>query len=58
VAKKENPTRLKVFEIYRDTNAYRSHLETPLFKEYKATTEKMVKSLKLLLLSPVMLGAK
>jgi len=33
-------------------------LETPLFKEYKATTEKMVKWLKLLLLSPVMLGAK
>jgi quinol monooxygenase YgiN len=35
-----------------------SHLESTHFKKYKATTEKMVKSLKLLQTTPIMLGAK
>src|SRR6266699_1305292 len=42
-----NPARVRVFKIYRDAEAYRSHLETAHFKKYKATTEKMVRSLKL-----------
>ena len=37
-------------------DAYRSHLETAHFKKYKATTEKMVKSLKLVQAAPIMLG--
>jgi quinol monooxygenase YgiN len=56
VSEKENPTRVRVFEVYRDVNAYRSHLETTHFKTYKATTEKMVKSLKLVQATPIMLG--
>ena len=43
----DSPTHIRVFEIYRDTAAYKSHLETAHFKKYKATTEKMVRSLKL-----------
>jgi quinol monooxygenase YgiN len=58
VAEKDNPNRVRVFEIYRDTVAYRSHLETAHFKKYKAATEKMVKSLKLILTTPIMLGAQ
>jgi quinol monooxygenase YgiN len=58
VSEKDNPTRVKVFEIYRDTEAYRSHLESAHFKKYKATTEKMVKSLTLVQTTPIMLGAK
>ena len=58
VAEKDNPARVRVFEIYRDTGAYRSHLETAHFKKYKATTEKMVKSLKLVLTTPISLGSK
>ena len=58
VAEKDNPARIRVFEVYRDADAYRSHLETAHFKKYKATTEKMVKSLKLVLMTPVSLGSK
>jgi quinol monooxygenase YgiN len=58
VAERDNPTCIKVFEIYRDTDAYKSHLEAPHFKKYKATTQKMVKSLKLVLTAPIMLGAQ
>lgn len=45
---KENPTEIRILEIYRDKDAYESHLQTPHFKHYKATTLKMVKSLKLI----------
>jgi quinol monooxygenase YgiN len=58
VAEKDNPARIRVFEIYRDTDAYRSHLETAHFKKYKAATEKMVKSLKLVITTPIRLGTK
>ena len=58
VSEKDNPTHVRVFEIYKDTDAYRSHLESSHFKKYKATTEKMVKSLKLVQTTPIMLGAK
>ena len=58
VSEKDNPARVRVFEIYRDVDAYRAHLETVHFKKYKATTEKMVKSLKLVQTTPIMLGAK
>jgi quinol monooxygenase YgiN len=58
VAHKNNPSRITVFEIYRDAGAYKAHLEAPHFKKYKATTEKMVKSLKLMPMTPVVLDAK
>lgn len=45
---KENPTEIRILEIYKDKEAYESHLETPHFKHYKTTTLKMVKSLKLI----------
>jgi quinol monooxygenase YgiN len=54
----DHPSRIRVFEIYRDSDAYKSHLETAHFKRYKAATEKMVRSLKLLQTTPIMLGAK
>jgi quinol monooxygenase YgiN len=44
----EKPTEIRILEIYRDRKAYEAHLETPHFKEYKTTTLKMVKSLKLI----------
>jgi quinol monooxygenase YgiN len=49
VSSKDNPTHVTVFEIYRDREAYRAHLQTPHFLKYKATVETMVKSLKLIL---------
>jgi len=58
VSHKDNPAHVTVFEIYRDREAYLAHLQAPHFLKYKATVEKMVKSLKLIPVDQVMLGAK
>lgn len=50
---KENPTEVRILEIYADKKAYNDHLETPYFKHYKTTTLKMVKSLKLVDMSAI-----
>ena len=58
VADKENPSRVWVFEMYADVDAYKSHLETAHFQKYKTITQDMVKSLKLWDTIPILLGAK
>jgi quinol monooxygenase YgiN len=58
VSGKDNPARVTVFEIYRNRDAYLAHLQAPHFLKYKASVEKMVKSLKLIPVDPVKLGAK
>jgi quinol monooxygenase YgiN len=58
VSEKDNPSHVMVFEVYRDRNAYAAHLGSDHFKKFKATTEKMVRSLKLLQAVPIMLGAQ
>jgi quinol monooxygenase YgiN len=58
VSNTDNPAHVTVFEIYRDRDAYLAHLQAPHFLKYKATVEKMVKSLKLVPVEPIMLGAK
>lgn len=45
---KENPTAIRLLEIYANEEAYQSHLKTPHFLHYKNTTFKMVKSLELI----------
>ena len=45
VFEKERPTRLTILEIYADTAAYKSHIQTPHFLKYKNGTLDMVKSL-------------
>lgn len=44
---KDNPTQIRIVEIYANRAAYEQHLKTPHFQKYKTTTLKMVKSLKL-----------
>ena len=58
VYKKDYPTHVTVFEIYADTAAYKAHLQTPHFKKYKMATKDMVKSLELVDVMPIALGAK
>ena len=58
VADKENPAHIFVLEMYADLDAYKAHLETAHFKKYKATTQDMVKSLKLRDTVPIALIAK
>jgi quinol monooxygenase YgiN len=55
---KDNPNRVRVFEMYTDAAANATHLETPHFKKFRATTDKMVLSRKLLDAVPIVLGAK
>ncbi|GAA3975782.1 hypothetical protein GCM10022210_27930 [Mucilaginibacter dorajii] len=47
VADKEHPSHITILEIYADSAAYKSHIETAHFKKYKATVKDMVKSLEL-----------
>lgn len=58
VSEKDNPTRIRVFEIYANMEAYKAHLQAPHFLKYKTATEKMVRSLKLIPVVPVALDAK
>ena len=47
LSQKENPTQIRILEIYANREAYEAHLKTPHFQKYKTSTLKMVKSLKL-----------
>ena len=47
VADKANPSHITILEIYADTAAYQSHIQTAHFKKYKAAVQNMVKSLEL-----------
>jgi quinol monooxygenase YgiN len=50
---KEDPTEIRILEIYANKKAYESHLQTTHFKIYKTSTLKMVKSLKLIDMKPI-----
>lgn len=52
------PTRVTVFEVYADKEAYQSHIQTQHFKKYKETTQSMVKSLELTDVVPIALAVK
>jgi quinol monooxygenase YgiN len=48
MTQKESPTSVRILEIYASKTAYEAHLQTPHFKEYKSSTQAMVKSLRLI----------
>lgn len=56
VSVKNQPNRIRIFEVYADTDAYRAHLTTPHFLRYKQETQKMIKSLNLIETDPIILG--
>jgi quinol monooxygenase YgiN len=58
VSVKDHPTRIRLFEMYADSNAYQAHIASPHFKKYKTGTQAMVKSLRLVETVPVLLGMK
>ncbi len=55
VSERDHPTRIRVFEIYANAEAYRAHLAAPHFKKYKVATEEMVRSLRLVRAVPIAL---
>jgi quinol monooxygenase YgiN len=58
VFEKDNPTRVRLFEIYENADAFKAHLETPHFKKYAETTKDMVKSRKRIDTVPITLNVK
>ena len=54
----DDPARVRVLEIYADESAYRAHLETPHFRRFRAVTEAMVRSRRLLDVVAIVLSAK
>jgi len=58
VQEKDNPTHFTILEIYTDSAAYRSHLQTPHFIRYKTSTKDMVKSLELVETTPLIPNMK
>jgi quinol monooxygenase YgiN len=58
VADTDDAESLRVFEVYRDRDAYLDHVQTPHFLAYKAEVADMVLSLRLIPLVPVSLGAR
>ena len=55
---KGDPTRVRLFEMYADSNAYDAHIASPHFRKYKTGTAAMVKSLNLLEAEPLLLRTK
>lgn len=58
VSVKGHPEQVTVFEVYASVAAYQHHLQTAHFKKYKADTEGMVKSLKLIETDPILLRSR
>ena len=58
VAIADHPTQIRLLEVYTSRSAYEAHLKAPHFVKYKTSTEKMVKSLKLIPTTPILLCAK
>ncbi|MBE6321600.1 MAG: antibiotic biosynthesis monooxygenase [Bacteroidales bacterium] len=49
----EDPTQIRILEIYASEEVYQSHLKTEHFQKYKTGTLHMVKSLKLPTMKPL-----
>lgn len=58
LAVKGHPEQIRMVEVYASQAAYESHVQTPHFKKYKASTLGMVRSLRLIETEPILLGSK
>ena len=58
VAEKDNPSRLRFFEMYADEAAYKAHRETTHYKKYAGATKGMIISRRLIETVPIQLSAK
>ena len=50
---KDSPNTIRILEIYRDEAAYQAHLASPHFRRYKEGTPHMIKSLRLVPMTPL-----
>jgi quinol monooxygenase YgiN len=53
-----DPTQIRLLEVYASRAAYEAHIKSPHFVKYKISTERMVRSLELVPTDPILLCAK
>lgn len=58
VQSKDDPTRVRLFEMYADSAAYNAHIASAHFRKYKVGTQAMVRSLELTETTPLLLATK
>ena len=58
VALADSPTSIRLLEVYASRGAYEAHIQSAHFVKYKTATETMVKSLRLVDTTPILLCAK
>ena len=58
VAEKDNPAKLRFFEMYSDEAAFQAHIESPLFQKFRTITRDMVISRKLIETIPLQLSRR
>ncbi|QQV79126.1 antibiotic biosynthesis monooxygenase [Sphingomonas aliaeris] len=58
VAIAAQPNQIRLLEVYADRAAYEAHIRSSHFVKYKTSTERMVRSLKLIETTPILLCAK
>ncbi|MBB2720819.1 UNVERIFIED_ORG: quinol monooxygenase YgiN [Rhizobium etli] len=58
VSIRDNPSQIRILEVYADQEAYEAHLQTPHFLKYKRETAGMVTSLTLIDVDPIAMRAK
>ena len=58
VSIKDQPSQIRLFEVYANNAAYEAHLQSGHFRKYKSATAGMVRSLKLIETEPLLLDAK
>ncbi|MEH3102987.1 MAG: putative quinol monooxygenase [Sphingomonas phyllosphaerae] len=54
----DDPTQIRLLEVYASRAAYEAHIHAPHFLTYKTATEKMVRALRLVDTHPILLCAK
>jgi len=58
VSLNDDPTQIRLLEVYADRAAYEAHLRSPQFLKYKQGTARMVRNLQLRETTPILLCAK
>lgn len=58
VALRDDPSQIRILEVYASQEAYEAHLQTPHFLKYKRLTSGMVKSLRLIEVDPLIMRSK
>jgi quinol monooxygenase YgiN len=54
----DDPTQVRLLEVYASRAAYEAHIRSPHFLTYKTATERMVRALRLVETRPILLCAK